>query len=116
MRGRTHNNLVHCVWLKKRRIERKIFGVWLLGGKCEHCSETTIEKLQFHHIAKTTKTIRPCDFAQVSYDRFIDELNKCKLLCASCHTKHHNKEKGYGITIEEDPEWDEMWEELIGRT
>ena len=117
---RNHTNSVYNAWLKWKHVVRKTEGIERLGGKCEQCRETSIEKLQFHHIDKTTKEIKPCKFAQVSYARFIKELNKCQLLCARCHTFLHNEEKGFACRVAEedpewvaDPEWVELWEDIM---
>jgi len=67
------------------REERKAKAINLLGGKCVKCGAT--ERLQFDHIRNDRTTYKE----MVSYllmqrwERLLVELEKCQLLCISCH-------------------------------
>lgn len=63
-------------------------------GGCIYCGETHLQKLQFHHKNPKEKltdiaTLVYCN-AKLKY--VLDELNKCVVVCDSCHKKLHNKE------------------------
>ena len=54
-----------------------------LGGKCVGCGTT--EKLQFDHIDRTKKSFTIGKCMGYTLEKLIDEANKCRLLCESCH-------------------------------
>jgi len=58
--------------------------------KCEVCGESHQACLEFHHLDPTTKEE---DVATIvwkgSKQKLLDEIAKCKVLCANCHRKHH---------------------------
>lgn len=70
---------------KQRKDERRAKAIELLGGKCVTCGTT--ERLQFDHI----KNDRQGYGGLISYllktrwERLLAELEKCQLLCISCH-------------------------------
>lgn len=85
------------LWLKKltrrrtqqrRSRERIEEGKQRLGGICLMCK--TKEQLQFHHVDPTTKEFDATRFHMVSRERWLAEVEKCVLLCRSCHTTLHN--------------------------
>lgn len=44
--------------------------------------------LEFDHIDTETKTYNICDIAGYSWDVIQNEIDKCRVLCKPCHTKH----------------------------
>ena len=47
-------------------------------------------KLHFHHRDPSTKLFAISDALQYGPKKLQEEIDKCDLLCASCHTSHHN--------------------------
>lgn len=72
-------------YVRRARKNRKQLLIDYLGGKCAKCGyNTCIEALDFHHIDPKQK-----DFSIATkwetFDRCIEEVKKCILLCANCH-------------------------------
>lgn len=74
-----------------------------LGGKCVGCGTT--ENLQFDHIDRTKKKYSITKRSLNSFDTLKEELDKCQLLCKTCHeiktTVNHDRKKlaeGYNVT------------------
>jgi len=85
-------------WAKRYRAVQE------LGGKCNHCSEDDIFVLQFHHIDPTQKDFGISQFsAHGEWTDLKKELDKCILLCGSCHSKLHlaETEKKFNTRIDE---------------
>jgi hypothetical protein len=67
------------------------------GGQCQHCSTVYDGKnapiFEFHHVDPAGK-----DFAignnilTYSWEKILTEAEKCILLCANCHNRHHGGE------------------------
>lgn len=62
---------------------RRTLAIEHLGGKCVCCGATT--ELELDHIEHHLKSFAISKLWSVSEERFLLELNKCQLLCASCH-------------------------------
>jgi len=73
-------------WVRKRRE----YFLSELGGKCKDCG--SIERLEFDHIDPTTKTydINKIQTRKVEFVKL--ELDKCQILCVSCHDKKTAKD------------------------
>lgn len=73
---------------KKRAIEYK-------GGECQDCGfkTTYLTAYEFHHKSPKGEDIRVSILIgkKRSWDRIQKELNKCILLCATCHRIRHEK-------------------------
>lgn len=69
--------------------------------KCAKCGETRKELLHFHHIDPTQKKFTIGKTRNYSLEKIQEEINKCIVLCASCHKKFHWLASLYGTTIEE---------------
>lgn len=68
--------------------------------KCSVCDENHPATLDFHHVDPTTKVESVCRMASThtSWDRIMEEINKCIVLCSNCHRKlHYNQLKDYEI-------------------
>ena len=78
-----------------RSYERKLKLIELSGGKCQECGyNKNIAALQFHHRNPVDKCF-PLDGRNLSNRKMEDLLSehkKCDLLCANCHSEHHNPE------------------------
>jgi hypothetical protein len=80
-------------------IRRRKLSRWLVELKssllCARCGENHPACLQFHHPDPVAKEMSVCDAVRRgwSHARILVELNKCEVLCANCHAKHHAKER-----------------------
>jgi len=65
-------------------------------SECEECGEDRHKCLQFHHPEKEEKTKNISEMVNdgFSLERIVEEIEKCEVLCANCHTIHHI-ENGY---------------------
>ena len=58
--------------------------------ECIECGENHIATLDFHHINPDTKEYSVAHLARnVNLDLVKKEIDKCVVLCANCHRKHH---------------------------
>ena len=62
---------------------------------CVQCGESHPACIQFHHRDPTTKEITLADAVRRGFSRarMLCEIEKCEVLCANCHIKHHAKER-----------------------
>lgn len=77
--------------LRRYRVKKR--SVEYLGGKCERCAwEGHLSGYDFHHKDPTEKDFNPSarELANKSWERAKEELDKCELLCSSCHRKEHS--------------------------
>jgi hypothetical protein len=58
---------------------------------CARCGESHPACLQFHHDDPTTKEVALAEALRRGHgrDRMLREIEKCTVLCANCHIKHH---------------------------
>lgn len=68
---------------KSRYQLRKKIMIEALDGKCVECG--SVEELQFDHIDPATKSFSIMRRWNRSWDSLLDELQKCQLLCNTCH-------------------------------
>jgi hypothetical protein len=73
----------------KRKQKLKEEAKQKLGGKCLWCG--TIENLEFDHIDPAQKLFTISAFPY-SVEMWWKEVEKCRLLCRSCHKKHSDAE------------------------
>jgi hypothetical protein len=59
---------------------------------CAVCG-TRDKRLDHHHVDPTTKKYNVSTMGLLSFETFLDEVAKCVVLCASCHTTGHHHEK-----------------------
>ena len=57
----------------------------LLGGKCIRCGIDDYRLLDFDHVDPVTKTMNISQELHLSWERLVEETNKCQLLCPNCH-------------------------------
>jgi hypothetical protein len=62
---------------------------------CSECGENDINCLDFHHINPEEKDFTISFMLKSGYSikRIQKEIEKCVVLCANCHRKHHSKNK-----------------------
>ena len=83
-------------WQKRRRDEIRQWWRELKATKrCEQCGESAPECLHFHHRDPAQKEIELGNVMRYGWckDRILAELDKCDVLCANCHLRHHWEER-----------------------
>ena len=80
-------------YFQKRRKERRLKYLKLLGGKCEECGSK--KNLEFDHIDPSKKEFGISRYLNYADDRLMEEVKKCRLLCQDCHKKKTHKEWDY---------------------
>ena len=83
------------VYMAERYRQRRKEALLHLGGKCVKCEST--EDLQFDHIDRKTKKFTIAHIWLHSKEKFWKEIEKCQLLCFSCHSKKTILESGKKI-------------------
>ena len=89
----TNNKHQNYVAQQRRGNERRTRLIEMKGGRCQMCSyKRNQAALSFHHVRPETKSfqidLRRC--SNCSWDRLIEEAEKCQLLCLNCHAELHN--------------------------
>lgn len=83
----------------KRKNERKKLLKDLLGGSCVSCGRT--DNLEFDHVIPEEKSFGIAgNQIELGLDKMLVELQKCQLLCKSCHREKTNLDievSGHGI-------------------
>lgn len=71
----------------KRRRKIKTLSINYKGGKCQICGYNKFQgALDFHHVDPKQKSFSIGEKGYTrSWDRIKEELNKCILVCATCH-------------------------------
>jgi len=69
----------------------------LKKNPCSLCKEKDILVLEFDHIIPKTKSFSICEGVNkgVSMKRFIEEIKKCRVLCANCHRRETAKSMNF---------------------
>lgn len=85
---------------KKRHIKAVIantksrfnqFYDWKRTLQCRRCDENYSRALDFHHLDPSKKDVEIGNaLNRLGWKRFIEELNKCVVLCKVCHVKVHD--------------------------
>jgi len=73
----------HKTYHQKRYADRRREMIVFLGGICVSCGSK--DNLQFDHIDPSTKCFAIMSKWTKEWHEIEKELNKCQLLCASCH-------------------------------
>lgn len=61
------------------------------GGKCQICGyDKCIDALDFHHRDPNEKEFRIGKGNTMKWEKVLEELDKCDLLCANCHRELHS--------------------------
>lgn len=63
--------------------------------KCERCPENNPACLDFHHDDPTIKDFEVSALINATYSikKILEEIDKCRVLCANCHRKLHFEDK-----------------------
>ena len=86
-------NKKHKIKLKKERsikIKRK-YNEYKIEHPCIICGEYFPFLLDFHHLNPSEKHIEISNMVSnyYSWERILEEINKCIILCCNCHRKIH---------------------------
>lgn len=68
---------------------------------CEKCGERRVHLLDFHHKDKSQKDFNISDKTRMCFEKLMEEINKCFILCSNCHRDFHYLEYKDNMTIEE---------------
>lgn len=78
-----------------RGLNRKMYFINLLGGKCKKCGyNKNLSVFNFHHKDPDKKELN-LDIRSMgnnSFEKLEKEVKKCSLLCSNCHLELHNPE------------------------
>ncbi len=86
---------------KIRRYRAKAAAIKYLGGKCSLCGWSGNQAaLQFHHTNPKKKDFIIGNVANKSWDSIKNEIEKCVLLCANCHSIEHSTKDGSAFVKE----------------
>jgi hypothetical protein len=77
---------------QSRGIDRKRKLIEIAGGQCCDCGyKKNIAALEFHHLNPEEKSfgidLRKC--SNLHWDKLVEEVSKCILICANCHRERH---------------------------
>ena len=97
-----YDHLRHKSQAVKIRAQKKIrkqgLRQWIIKLKstlkCNRCPETHYACLTFHHTDPNKKDIEISNAVKSGWgkERILIEIDKCEVLCANCHLKHHYSE------------------------
>lgn len=93
-------NKYHNHWYvnqRNRGLERKKKLIELKGGKCIKCGyDKCYGALTFHHRDPSIKELRLDirGLSNRSWNKILDEMNKCDLVCFNCHMEIHYGKNG----------------------
>lgn len=82
--------------IRNRKVEaenRKFLLQYLCKNPCVDCGNPDIEVLQFDHRDSTLKTGAVSDLLTHSRKRLEEEVAKCDIRCANCHTKRTRRQR-----------------------
>ncbi len=82
--------------VRQRKILTNYIGNYLSKHPCVHCGETNIVILEFDHKSSKEKdfVISGAISACYSLGKMIKEINKCQVLCCSCHRIKSQQDSG----------------------
>jgi len=76
--------------VNRQKESRKREATEKLGGKCKHCG--SCDRLEFDHIDRDNKTASIASLWRATDEAFWAEIEKCQLLCYSCHKNKTKRE------------------------
>jgi hypothetical protein len=80
---------------RNRATRKRAIALWYAELKsqlaCRICAETHPACIQFHHPDPLAKETSVATAVRRGWGRarILDEIQKCEVLCANCHAKHH---------------------------
>lgn len=85
--------------VKRRRKKIKILAVIYKGGKCKKCGyDKYFENLEFHHKDPSKKEFTIAKKCNNKWQTIKKELDKCMILCSTCHRELHVEQNPIEIT------------------
>ena len=81
-----------------RALKRKLELIEMMGGKCSKCGYNyNVSALHFHHIDSSDKQFKlgMRILSNRNWKAIKEEVLKCELLCANCHSERHNPELSF---------------------
>lgn len=70
--------------------DRKVKAVELMGGRCDKCGyDQNLAAMDFHHLDPREKEFQWNETCKLPWEKILNELKKCVLLCKNCHTENH---------------------------
>lgn len=82
--------------VRQYQLDKKMKAIAILGSRCNRCGFDHPAALQFHHkdplqksFNVTTKHLACPN--KIPWEKIVEEVNKCELLCANCHFLHHSQ-------------------------
>lgn len=74
----------------KRGQQKRLKAINLLGGKCSSCGYDKYSgALDLHHRDPREKDVKFRSMRSWSWERIVEEIKKCDLLCKNCHAERH---------------------------
>lgn len=75
---------------RNKNKNQKWYNEYKSNLRCNRCPETHISCLEFHHNDPTEKEFNVSTLiGTYSIEKIREEIEKCEVLCANCHRKHH---------------------------
>ena len=62
---------------------------WKEHYSCSFCNEDESVCLELHHKDPSQKEFQISKLRNAKWEKFIDEVNKCVVVCSNCHRKIH---------------------------
>ena len=89
--------------LKLREEFRDKMLIYLSDKNCEMCGECDNRVLEFDHLDPALKLFSISQAVRLGYgwNQVLDEISKCRILCANCHKKHTSNQYGWYKAIQE---------------
>lgn len=72
---------------RSKEDRRRTLVQYLSEHPCVDCGETDILVLEFDHIEEKAHNVSTMLVTRVSWARVLEEIAKCKVRCANCHTR-----------------------------
>jgi hypothetical protein len=89
----TKTNEEMAEYMRERHKKHRARAIEYLGGSCR-CGSS--ESLHFHHTDPETKGFTISSGLSLGWERLVVELDKCVLLCESCHQDEHRSTAPHG--------------------
>lgn len=78
--------------VKRSRRNAKEKAIEFMGGKCQNCGYNKSHRaLTFHHLDPKEKDFQISRSCNAAWNKVVEELKKCVMLCANCHAEEREK-------------------------
>ena len=70
---------------------------------CVVCGESDVRALEFDHIDPACKSFNISQSVKLGHrwERVVEEIKKCRILCANCYKKHTSSQYGWYKAFQE---------------